>query len=184
VAPEDEQEWLRRAREGDAEAFAALAEWYWPRVYRWLYGLTRRCHIAEDLTQDVFLKAWAALPALRDERTFRPWLFRIARNCFLDSRRGPRSGPVQELPTGITTREPSPVEAALFREGENLLQRAYKRLPMKYLAALTLWTEEEFSYPEIAQALAVTEETARWRVCKARSLLVKQLGTYLDRKDP
>jgi RNA polymerase sigma-70 factor (ECF subfamily) len=183
VAPVDEQQWLRRARQGDAEAFAALVEWYWPHIYRWLYGMTRRSHVAEDLTQDAFLKAWTALPSLADERAFRPWLFRIARNCFLDSRRGPRAAPVQELPTGITTREPGPVDAVLFREGENFLQRAFERLPAKYLAPLILWTEEEFSYAEIAQALAITEETARWRVCKARSLLLKQLGPYLDRKD-
>jgi len=84
----DEQQWVRKAQAGDREAFAALIEGYWGRVYCWLQGLTGRSHAAEDLTQEVFLRAWEELRTLQEGSRFRSWLFRIARNCFLDSRRG------------------------------------------------------------------------------------------------
>ncbi len=61
----EEQNWAGRARAGDRDAFARLVERYWGRVYRWLHGLTMRRHLAEDLTQEVFLRAWSALPQLR-----------------------------------------------------------------------------------------------------------------------
>src|SRR5947209_6262107 len=85
-----EQQWLLRARAGDRQAFAALVEHYWPRVYRWLYGLAGSTHVAEDLAQETFLSAWSALG--RFEGTgFRAWLFRIAGNRLIDLQRSPRS---------------------------------------------------------------------------------------------
>ncbi len=89
----DEPQLIRRAREGDREAFADLAGCYWGRLHRWLAALTHNAHTAEDLTQDVFLKAWVKLRSFRARTHFRAWLFRIAGNCYLDSRRGPRGAP-------------------------------------------------------------------------------------------
>ena len=179
-----EREQVRQARAGDRKAFAELVERYWPRVHRFLYGLTGNPHASEDLTQDVFVRAWSALPELLDDGRFRPWLFRIARNLLLDSRRGPRSVRPQPLPPTLTTAETGPEATALEREGERLLRQATARLPVAYRAAYLLWTQEGLPYAEIAQALAVTEETARWRVCKARQILVKELEAYLNPRSP
>jgi RNA polymerase sigma-70 factor (ECF subfamily) len=177
----EEQLWLRQAQAGDRQAFAALVRCYWDRLYRWLHSLTRCSHLAEDLTQDVFLRAWVALPTLREGARFRPWLFRIARNCFLDSHKGRGPVVVQTLPDSVTAREPGPLTAVLAQECQTLLQDACERLPIHLQAPLLLWTHEELSYAEIAEVLAVTEETARWRVCKARKLLLKLVGAYLDK---
>src|SRR5262245_36911885 len=67
---DDEHEWVLRARGGDQAAFAALADRYYARLYRWLYSLTQRAHTAEDLAQDAFLKAWAALPTFQPGTSF------------------------------------------------------------------------------------------------------------------
>src|SRR4051794_12058447 len=64
VTQHEEGKWIALAREGDRGAFAALVELYWHRIHRWLFALTRHAHLAEDLTQDVFVKAWLALPRL------------------------------------------------------------------------------------------------------------------------
>jgi RNA polymerase sigma-70 factor (ECF subfamily) len=165
---------------GDRQAFTGLVERYWMRIYRWLYGVTRSSHTAEDLTQEVFLRAWDGLPALREESCLRPWLFRIARNCLIDSLRKPRPEPLGIAAQTARSREPDPVTAAVEREGGALVAEACAELPVHYRTALLLWTQEEMSYAEMASVLGTTEETARWRVCKARQLLLKRLGPYLD----
>jgi RNA polymerase sigma-70 factor (ECF subfamily) len=182
VQHEDEQQWLDRARDGDRQAFAALVDRYWVRIYRHLYGLTQHRQTAEDLTQESFLKAWRSLPSLRGDCSFRPWLFHIARNCLLDNRRSARrKGVVVLVPGSAATSESGPVAAALAHEGETLFQEACARLPLGVRSAFLLWSQEDLSHAQIAEALGITEETARWRVCKARHLLLGNLGNYLDR---
>lgn len=180
----EEQLWVRQAQAGDRQAFAALVDRYWVRIHHWLYGLTRNPHLAEDLTQEVFLKAWSGLPGLQEVATFRPWLFCIARNCLTNTRRGPRGSPVHQLPETMSSGNPGPAEEAMVREGQALLAAACERLPVLFRAAFLLWTQEDMGYPEIAQSLGLTEETARWRVCKARQFLLKELESYLDQTKP
>jgi RNA polymerase sigma-70 factor (ECF subfamily) len=179
----EEQAWILRAQAGDREAFARLVERYWVRVYRWLLGLARNAHVAEDLTQDAFVKTWSKLTTFQAGTHFRAWLFRLAMNCFLDSRRGPRSNRVESLPATATTRDPDPVTLLLSEETQTLVQTALDQLPVQFRAPFLLRMQEELSFQEIARVLDLTEETARWRVFKARKLLVKELGPALDR-DP
>jgi RNA polymerase sigma-70 factor (ECF subfamily) len=176
-----ELQWVRQAQAGDRQAFAALVDAYWPRINRWLFGLTGNTHSAEDLTQEAFLKAWAALPNFQGTG-FRAWLFRIANNSLIDSRRGPRGTKPEQLPESIATREPGPIAVVIGREGQTVVQQACERLPAKLRSAFLLRTQEELSFEEIAQALEVTEETVRWRVFKARHLLLNELKGYLDEK--
>ena len=177
-----EQQWVRQAQAGDRQAFAALVDCYWQRIYRWLFGLTGSTHSAEDLTQDTFLKAWAGLPSFQGTLGFRAWLFRIAGNSLIDSRRGPRGVRPEQLPDSLTAREPGPVAAVLSREGQTVVQEACARLPAKLRSAFLLRTQEGLSFEEIGRILGVTEETIRWRVFKARHLLLNELKAYLDEK--
>jgi RNA polymerase sigma-70 factor (ECF subfamily) len=177
-----EQQWVRQAQAGDRQAFAALVDGYWPRIYRWLFGLTGNTHTAEDLTQDVFLKAWSALPSFQGTVGFRAWLFRIANNRLIDTRRGPRGVRPEQLPDSLTTREPGPVAAVLSQESQTVVQEACARLPAKLRSAFLLRTQEDLSFEEIGEILNVTEETIRWRVFKARHLLLNELKSYLDEK--
>src|SRR5262249_40714408 len=86
VGAATEDAWIEQARAGDRAAFTALVDVYWGRIFRWLRGMTRCSHLAEDLTQDVFLKAWTALASFEPGTSFRAWLFRIAANRFVDTR--------------------------------------------------------------------------------------------------
>jgi RNA polymerase sigma-70 factor (ECF subfamily) len=177
-----EPQWINQARAGDRQAFAKLVNLYWPRIYRWLYGLTRNTHLAEDQTQDVFLKAWSALGSFEGTSGFRAWLYRIAGNALIDSKRGPRSVVPQQLPDTLTTHEPGPVMTVLGKESQTVVHEACGRLPLKFRSAFLLRTQEELSFAEIAQALEITEETVRWRVFKARQMLLDELKPYLDGK--
>jgi RNA polymerase sigma-70 factor (ECF subfamily) len=171
---------IAQARAGDRQAFAALVEHYWARVCRWLCALTRSAHTAEDLTQEAFLKAWAALNTFEPGTNFRAWLFRIAGNAFFDTQRGPRGVAPQALTPDHASKEPGPVQVALTKEIQVLLDAAIARLPVGFRAALLLRVQEGFSCREIAKALDLTEKTARWRVFKARQLLMEDLGLNLD----
>ncbi len=179
-----EDDWVHKAKAGDQTAFAALVDRYWEGVRRWLFGLTGKEHLAEDLTQETFLRAWSALARLQTDVTFRVWLFRIARNCYLDNRRGPRGQDTKPLPTDLRGRPAEPLGELLDREAHRLLQAALSRLPTHYRAAYLLWTQEDLPYCQIAQVLTITEETARWRVCKARQCLLKEMQAYLDVEKP
>jgi RNA polymerase sigma-70 factor (ECF subfamily) len=181
----DEQRALERARGGDRQAFAVLVDRYWGRVFRWLAGLTRQPALAEDLTQEVFLKAWQHLPSFQaGARGWRAWLFTIARRCLCDDRRVSRPAGPHALPEELLSPEAGPEQTALEREGATLLELACRRLPATFRAAFVLWSQEQLSFAEIAEVLDLTEATARWRVFKARLLLVEALGAYLDRKKP
>ena len=87
---DEEAEWIRAAQAGDRSAFARLIERYWDRLYRWLYHLTRDRHAAEDLTQETFLKALAAMKSFRPGSNFRAWVFRIGHNNFVNQKRSER----------------------------------------------------------------------------------------------
>jgi RNA polymerase sigma-70 factor (ECF subfamily) len=98
----------------------------------------------------------------------------------LDSRRGPRGVNPRLLPADLDGGEADPLTELLEHEAQQMLQAALARLPTTYRAAYLLWTHEDMPYHNIAQVLGISEETARWRVCKARQMLAKQLRSYLN----
>lgn len=181
--PSHEADWVSVAQRGDCSAYDKLVDRYWDRLRRWLFGLTFSEHVAEDLAQEAFVKAWTSLDRLRDASRFRAWLFRIARNLFRDHiRRGP---PEQVgLPAGdVAESRNAPPEVLLEHEARQRLEQAIAELGTRYREAYLLWNHEKISYEEIAKILSISEATARWRVCKARQTLLERMSDYLNRPD-
>lgn len=175
VRPEDEGRWIAASRQGDRSAFTRLVEAYWGRLYRWLFQLTHDRHAAEDLAQDAFLKAWAGLDRFQPGSNFRAWLFRIAHNALVNTRRGPRNRRAS-LPDDVPGEGPGPEDVALGKETMARIGRAVEQLPTEWRAALLLRVDEDLSFRQIAAITDTTEETARWRVFKARQKLLAWLG--------
>lgn len=169
---------ILEAQRGDRASFARLVDRYWERLYRWLYHLTHDAHAAEDLAQESFLKAFARLSTFRAGSNFRAWLFRIAHNNFVNQRRG-KNQTRQPLPDAVPATGESPEDEVLSREAMQELARAVGRLPADFRAAFLLRAEEGLSFRQIAEIQGVTEETARWRVFKARQKLVSVLSPEL-----
>jgi RNA polymerase sigma-70 factor (ECF subfamily) len=182
VVPPDEHDLIARAQKGSREAFALLVERYWDRLYRWLYHLAHDRHTAEDVAQDTFLKAFANLGSFRPGTHFQAWLFRIAHNALLNQKRAARRTR-QPFPDHVPALQAAPPEQAMSREALQLLARAVGRLPRDFRAAFLLRAEEGLSFRAIAEALQITEETARWRVFKARQKLVETLAPHLDKEE-
>ena len=180
MGDEAEQRSIRLAQAGDPQAFASLVDRYWDRIYRWLYGLTRSSHTAEDLTQEAFLKAWKAIGTFQAGTNFRSWLFRIARNCLIDNRRDRAAQAAGPLPDRVAANEPGPVADAVGRESVRRIEEACAKLPEALCEVFLLRIQASLSFAEIADVLGITPETCRWRMFKARQLLLKELGPHLD----
>jgi RNA polymerase sigma-70 factor (ECF subfamily) len=177
----DEQQLIQGAQHGERQAFAALVERYWDRLYRWLYHLTHDAHTAEDLTQESLMKAYRGLASFQPGSNFQAWLFRIAHNTLANHRRANRRVR-QSFPSEVVSRQAEPAEQAMSREAFQQLARAVGRLPQDYRAAYLLRIEDELSFRDIAQAQNISEETARWRVFKARKKIMETMAPYLDRE--
>ena len=105
---------VRKAKEGHIESREALARLWLSRVYGASLAQLGNAADADDLTQEVFLRAFRALPRLRDPRRFGPWLLRIVRNAARDTYR--RRRPTPELPDELPDRsEDAPLEGAALR---------------------------------------------------------------------
>jgi RNA polymerase sigma-70 factor, ECF subfamily len=181
--PAEEERLVRAAQKGDRPAFASLVERYWDRLYRWLYRLTHDRHTAEDLTQETFLKAFAGLDRFTAGTNFAAWLFRIAHNNFANGRRA-KARQSEPLPDDLAARDGDPLEEAQSREALRDLARAVGRVPTEFRAALLLRVEQGLSFREIADVLDLTEETARWRVFKARQKLLALLAPRQEQEKP
>jgi RNA polymerase sigma-70 factor, ECF subfamily len=165
---------IRQAQAGDQQAFSRLVEIYWDRLYRWLYHLAHDAHIAEDLTQDTLMKAYAGLKSFQAGTNFSAWLYRIAHNAFINDRRKKRR-PEVHLAIDLAESQPGPLEKSLSDEALARLTRAMASLSGDFRAALLLRVEEGLSFREIASIVGTTEETARWRVFKARQKLLDEI---------
>jgi RNA polymerase sigma-70 factor, ECF subfamily len=173
----EENDWLTAAQQGDRSAYARLVNVYWDRMFRWLFHVTHDRHRAEDLTQETFLKALAAIKSFRVGSNFRAWLYRIAHNNFVNLKRGDKRKP-GTLPEESLTADnaPGPVQEADDRETLKRVTDAIGDLPAEFRTALLLRADEGMNFRDIAAVMGITEETARWRVFKARQKLVKLLG--------
>jgi len=177
--PNEEAEWIRAAQSGDRDGFNRLVERYWDRLYRWLYRMTRDRHTAEDLTQETFLKALGAVQSFRPGSNFRAWVFRIGHNNFVNQKRSERRTKHQ-LPEDAAAPDVGGVEITTEnREALEVIHQAVADLPDDFRSALLLRVEEGLSFREVAKILGTTEETARWRVFKARQKLMKVLSPEL-----
>lgn len=130
--------------------------------------------MAEDLTQDTFLKALAHLQRFKPGTNFAAWLFRIGHNNYANHYRG-RGRQREPLSEELADRAFGPVDEAVSREALRELAQAIERVPPDLRAALLLRIEEGLSFRQIAEILDLTEETARWRCFKARQKLLQAL---------
>lgn len=165
---------VRRARAGDEEAFGALYRAHVARIHALCLRLSGDPHAAADLTQDVFVRAWEALPSFRGESALGSWLHRLAVNAFLGERRA--AGRRERRVFG--TAEP----ALLERAGEAVaagaamdLERAIAGLPERARMIFVLYDVEGYQHEEIAEMTGITAGTSKAQLFRARRLLREAL---------
>ncbi len=151
---QDEEGLVSRAKNGDREAWARLYEENFDRIYRFLAARSEGAMEAEDMTEQVFLKAYQSLDSFRWRGVgFAPWLFRIARNQAIDRHR--RKGLEQKF---LSNPPPPPGEKDLeaLVEEKAMLEEVLGHLPRLTLAqqeVIKLRFAAELSIQEVAQVL-------------------------------
>ncbi len=175
LLPGEETGWIEAAQRGDRAAFAKLVDHYWDRLFRWLVNLTRDRDRAEDLVQETFLKALGAIGSFRAGSNFRAWLFRIAHNNFVNLKRSEKRERVVLTDEAAAPGTNVPMGGAADREALEAVTAALAAIGDEFRAALLLHVQEGLAYRDVARILNTTEETARWRVFKARQKLLKIL---------
>jgi RNA polymerase sigma-70 factor, ECF subfamily len=184
----DEQEarlLIRAAKGGDRAAFDRIVRAYFPRIYAALFRLVGNHEDAEDLSQEVFVRAYSSLSSFREEAPLGAWLMRIA--VFLSRDHHRRSGRgVVVLGLEDVAHEPASqgMEPAREMSRRELLQgigESIDRLPHHLRAPLVLRVIEGLDYEEVARATGMRVGTARTQVMKARKMLVRLMAPWIGR---
>jgi RNA polymerase sigma-70 factor (ECF subfamily) len=190
---------MLKVREDDKTAFAALFRKHGPAMLRYCGGYVGNAQLAEDLTQDVFVKVWGARRDYRPRARFTTWLYTIASNvCRNELRRRGRQrrlfgirlghedgvGELSHLPAEVV----SPEDAVRGGEIGHALERGLTLLPERQRQALLLSRVAGLPAQRIAEIMHRSERAVRVLICRATSALKREcqrlLGTETRRGMP
>jgi RNA polymerase sigma-70 factor (ECF subfamily) len=166
--PQPDHGILRKAQRGDERAFSIIVRAYQIPVYNYVLRMVGDRALAEDLTQEVFLRVFQGLPRFSLRSKFTTWLFQVTKNRVLDEIRA-----TERRPRAVVDLDDIPplevVDAPFERlEAIDAVWRAVERLNVDLKMALLLRDVVGLSYGEIADSLEVTLATVKWRIWKAR----------------
>jgi RNA polymerase sigma-70 factor, ECF subfamily len=185
--PTSEHELVRRARGGDEDAFAELVMLHATRVY----GALRRFGLdeseADEVAQEVFLRAWRGLARFEERAQFATWIYRIAfneaqrrlsRRTLLRVEPGPTGAddPILALPESD---ERGPEAQTLSHELERELEIALGQLPAEWRDAVVLRDVEGLSTEQAAEVVGVRQAAFKSRLHRGRMQLRSLLEPYL-----
>lgn len=174
----EEELWIRRAREGDMEAFDLLLRRYQLPIYAYVFECVRHEQTALDIVQETFVNAIRHLADLREAGKFSGWLFRIAhQKCAQRWRRSKHEPELfDEMPPEHDSDFDTPLDLLLDREESAQLHLALEKLPGPHRAVLVLHFLEDFSLEEIAMITGAERGTVKSRMHYAK----KALRNYLE----
>ena len=171
---EDDRQAIAACQQGEREAFDRLVERYQRDVYRLCYRYVNNHQDANDMAQDVFLKAYRAIGRFRGDSSFSTWLYRIAVNTCLNFRAA-RRVPQDELSDQIADRGASAAERMHEAERSAEVRRAVSRLPEKQRATLILKIYQDLTHEEVAGILGSSVGTVKANLFHALANLKKLL---------
>jgi RNA polymerase sigma-70 factor (ECF subfamily) len=159
---------LRKAQRGDERAFNLIVRAYETPVYNYVLRLVGDRALAEDLTQEVFLRVYQGLPKFSLRCRFTTWLFQVTKNRVLDELRAS-----ERRPRAVVALDDIPplevLDAPVERvEAMDAVWRSVNDLNVDLKMALLLRDVVGLSYTEIADSLEITLATVKWRIYKAR----------------
>jgi len=180
-------ELISLSQQGDAGAFAELVARYQKRVYTVALRLLQDREESLDVAQEVFLRAYRALPGFRPGADLAPWLLAIAANVSRDHWRQRLQGAVlaatpaaAETLLAVADSRAGPAELYEETETRRLVKEAVAALPWDYRAPIVLRHFEDLSYKDIAGTLALPLNTVKTRIRRGRLLLKKMLAPLLE----
>jgi len=186
----DESELVRKAREGDMDAYDSLVRRYQERIYSTIYHMTSNHEDANDLAQEAFIKAYQALKSFKGGSSFYTWVYRIAVNKtinFLKQRKNRASMSLNDLDFNAEhdpdlvalVSNNTPRRDAGLAELQQKLNEGLQKLSEQHRLALTLHDVQGMSHEEIAQIMDCNVGTVRSRLFYARQQMQAFLSDYL-----
>lgn len=161
-------ELVERAVQGDEKAFSTLVNRYLSLVYNYLYRMTQNHEVSEEMAQEAFVKAYRNLKSFDRNRSFKPWILRIASNAAISQMR--KQSRVVSL---NAMQEDGAWDESQHQQAEDIVvqlerklsseevMKALENLDEKYRQAILLRYQQELSYEEIADALGIPLNTVR-----------------------
>jgi RNA polymerase sigma-70 factor, ECF subfamily len=171
---------------GEDVAFDDIFESYQERIYNCVYRLMGNSEDAYDLTQETFLRAYAALPRIERDLKVGPWLYRIATNLCMDQLRRRKLIRWEPLDNLLAVFHPkqvardSPERETLRKESHETVHRVLENLSPKYRACLVLREYQDMSCEEIAEVLGTTRSAVKSLLFRAR----EEFRLVHDRLEP
>jgi RNA polymerase sigma factor (sigma-70 family) len=187
--PNNDRELVAQASKGDLAAYDELVRRYQTRIYSLAYNMTSSKEDAEDMVQDVFVKAYSSLKSFRGTSSFYTWIYRIAINRtinFLKKRKKKQTLSLNDEDEGIE-RDPayvelsareSPVRDASLSELQEKLNKALLVLSEKHRTVVVLHDIQGLPHDEIARMIGCSEGTVRSRLFYARQQLQGELAEF------
>lgn len=186
--PEFPRDDFERVRAGDTHALGMFFDHYFPRVFATVYRLVGERALAEDITQNVFMKLQRTLAKVDGSRNLAPWLFTVCINACRDHwrsswwRMARNSVPLSDPAIADLLRAKSgdPEEAALACERDQRVQAALLRLSPPLRMSVVLHDCDGLGHEEIARITGVSHAAARKRHSRALSMLAELLREKVD----
>ena len=177
--------------DGDQRAFEALVEHYRPLLFNSIYQILGDYDQSCDILQQVFLQLYLSLPTLKQDKSLRGWLLKVARNRCLDELRRKHAMPFSTLEViededeasvllSLSDPGPLPEEVAEHHDLRSAVQRAIEELPPRYRRVVLLRYAGQQSFAEIGQALSIPAATAKTHFQRAKVLLRTALSTEMS----
>jgi RNA polymerase sigma-70 factor, ECF subfamily len=192
----DVQKWLRRAKKGDEASFEQFYLACKSRILNYTYRFIGDYHASEELTQEVFFRAYRGLSRYEERETPLAWIYSIARNLSCNWIRAQRlrrhlslDAPLRvvdgekSLSDAIPSKEIGPGERLLKKERLAILQGAILSLDVSYREVVILCDLQGYEYCMAAEILGISTGTVGSRLSRARLKIAKKVKSKLNRSD-
>ena len=184
----DDAQWIERILAGDENAFTALVKKYEKQIHAFVWRRVKDYHVAEEITQDTFLRAYEKLGTLKDPNRFSSWLYMIATRCFL-TWLGEKRIPMESLEAMgeaevealfYTQYMVEQTEKLTTEKQREIVEYLLQKLPVRERTAVVLHYLSEMTCEEIGDFLDVSPNTVKSQLHRARRRLKKEEGVVRE----
>ncbi|MET6996629.1 RNA polymerase sigma factor [Chitinophaga defluvii] len=176
----EEKDLLLLIAHGDELAFAKIVQKYWRNIYSHALTYLKSALMAEEITQDVFIRLWNARSALPEVRKFDDYLFIIARNCIISGVRKKLKTPAAQLETDTEEKLLLPDQQLEYKEHYQLLLNGIELLPDKRKQVFKMSRLDGLTHEEIARELNIHKDTVAQYIVKAVNFLRTYLRSHIN----
>lgn len=176
----DEKECLNRIALGDQLAFRSLVDEFWRKVYGHALSYAKSSSLAQEITQDIFLKLWQQRLKLPEVQNFRTYLFVLGRNHIISAMRKNLSTVQLPLENVLLEDVLLPDQQLQWKDAERWLQRAVEALPPARKKVFKMSRYEGKSHDAIAEELGISKNTVKQHIVLALNSLRAHMKNYND----